>query len=239
MARIAKADVNAALQVAAQTIKRADLANDGRVSRAEMKAALKNFDISPTEKKLVDVFFKFIDHRDFRAGAQVTLKDIDRAVAYAKEHMVAKYDLNNDGLSAAEIKKMSFTGQTAVALAKELKAAAAGKTALDEPSFNEFLTKVKVDSKVKITDPAKVPADLAKQIITATNQASYDVKTLAEAFDAVDQGEFNIFQATDKKTGQKYLAIEFGAGDNSYGGIFKAGSQTVAARIHDGDLEVK
>ncbi len=38
--------------------------------------------------------------------------------------MIAKYDLNNDGLSKAEIKNMSITGQRAVDLAKALKAAA-------------------------------------------------------------------------------------------------------------------
>ena len=45
---------------------------------------------------------------------------------HAKEHMVAKYDLNNNGLSKDEITKMSLTGKRAVDLAKALKAAAVG-----------------------------------------------------------------------------------------------------------------
>lgn len=129
MSRIAKADVNRALEVAAMRIKDAG-GSDGRVSRAEMTKALKG--LTGTEKKLTDVFFKFIDHRDFKKGAQVTSADVTRAVSYAKTTMVAKYDLDKNGLSAGEVKKMSLTGQLAVSLAKELKAAAAVKSPLDE-----------------------------------------------------------------------------------------------------------
>src|SRR5690349_15456593 len=108
MPRIAKADVNRALQLAASTIVEAG-GKDGRTSRAELKAQLAK--LPAEQKKLVDVFFKFIDHRDFKAGAQVTAKDVTRAVEYAKKNMVAKYDLNANGLSASEISKMSLTGK--------------------------------------------------------------------------------------------------------------------------------
>src|SRR5688500_15887378 len=97
MSRIAKSDVNSALMLAAATITKAG-GTDGRTSRAELKSTLAK--LPPEQRKLVDIFFKFIDNRDFRAGAQVTPKDITRAVEYAKKHMVAKYDLNNNGLSA-------------------------------------------------------------------------------------------------------------------------------------------
>ena len=122
MSRIAKTDVNRALEMAANRIKDAGGA-DGRVSRAEMTTALKG--LTGTEKKLTDIFFKFIDHRDFKTGAQVTESDVGRAVEYAKQHMVAKYDLNNNGLSKDEIAQMSLTGKRAVDLAKALKAEAA------------------------------------------------------------------------------------------------------------------
>lgn len=120
MPRIAKADVNAALQLAANSIVKAG-GSDGRTSRAEMKKALTAMPAS--QRNLADIFFKFVDKRDFKTGAQVTAKDVTRAVAYAKEHMVEKYDLNNNGLSASEIKQMSLTGKNAVDLAKALKAA--------------------------------------------------------------------------------------------------------------------
>ena len=121
MSRIAKADVNAALKVAANIIVKAG-GSDGRTSRAELNAALKT--LPKEQKALTDIFFKFIDHRDFKSGAQVTAKDVNRAVAYAKTNMVAKYDLDNNGLSKEEISKMSLTGKRAVDLAKALKGAA-------------------------------------------------------------------------------------------------------------------
>ncbi len=123
MARIAKADVNAALALAAKTILEAG-GDDKRVSRAELKNALATDRVPRDQRALVDIFFKFIDHRDFKAGAQVTASDVGRAVEYAKQHLVAKYDLNNNGLSKDEIAKMSLTGKRAVDLAKALKAAA-------------------------------------------------------------------------------------------------------------------
>jgi hypothetical protein len=122
MPRIAKADVNRALSLAAQSIVDAG-GRDGRTSRAELKARLA--ELPREQRALTEVFFRFIDHRDFKAGAQVTKSDVDRAVSYAKKTMIAKYDLNDNGLSKDEIKKMSLTGKLAVSLAKALKEAAA------------------------------------------------------------------------------------------------------------------
>ena len=120
MSRIAKADVNRALDVAAKTILAAG-GKDGRTSRAEITAATKA--LKPAEKELVDILFKFIDNRDFKSGAQVTASDVKRGVEYAKKTLIAKYDLNNDGLSKDEIGRMSLTGKRAVDLARALKAA--------------------------------------------------------------------------------------------------------------------
>lgn len=124
MGRISKTDVNKALDLAAKTINKLG-GEDGRISRAEVKKALAEDRVPRRQAPLVDIFFKFIDHRDFREGAQVTKADVKRAVAYAKEHMVAKYDLNNNGLSSDEIDRMSLTGKRAVELAKSLKETAA------------------------------------------------------------------------------------------------------------------
>lgn len=126
MARIAKADVNRALDHVAKSLVKAG-GEDGRISRADVKKALPT--LTTAEKKLADIFFKFVDHRDFKAGAQVTKKDIDKAVTYAKAKLVAKYDLNTNGLSKDEISKMSLTGQRAVDLAKALKAAGVAASA--------------------------------------------------------------------------------------------------------------
>ncbi len=235
MSRIAKTDVNRALDLAASRIKDAG-GTDGRVSRAEMTAALKG--LTGTEKKLTDIFFKFIDHRDFKTGAQVTSKDVDRAVQYAKTTMIAKYDLDNNGLSPSEVKKMSLTGKLAVTLAKELKTAAAKSSALSAGTFHDFLDQVTTTSRADVTTAGQVDALLKKQLIAACHQSSYtEVKTLADAFAAVDQGEFVVRQVKDKKTGETYTAVDYGAGDNTYGAIFKTGSAKPIVSIHDGDLE--
>ncbi len=120
MSRIAKADVHAALARVAQQISQAD-GGDGRISRADMKEKLQ--DMSGTERALADIFFRFIDHRDYKPGATVTAKDVTRALEYSKEKLIDKYDLNNNGLSKSEISEMSRTGQLAVLLAQELKGA--------------------------------------------------------------------------------------------------------------------
>jgi hypothetical protein len=131
MPRIAKADVNRALETAAKTLIRIG-GDDGRISRAEVKNALATDRVPRNQVGLVDIFFKFVDNRDFKAGAQVTPTDVKRAVEYAKKHMVAKYDLNSNGLSKDEIKDMSLTGKRAVDLARVLKEGAAPAPALTE-----------------------------------------------------------------------------------------------------------
>ncbi len=123
MSRIAKADVNRALDTAAKTLIKIG-GDDGRISRTEVKNALATDRVPRKQAALVDIFFKFVDNRDFRTGAQVTPADVKKAVAYAKEHMVAKYDLDHNGLSKDEVSKMSLTGKRAVDLAKALKASA-------------------------------------------------------------------------------------------------------------------
>lgn len=123
MARIAKADVNRALETAAKTLIRLG-GDDGKISRADVKNALATDRVARREAPLVDIFFKFVDNRDFREGAQVTAKDIKKAVEYAKTNMIAKYDLDKNGLSKDEISEMSLTGKRAVDLAKALKGSA-------------------------------------------------------------------------------------------------------------------
>ncbi len=123
MPRLAKADVHAALIQAANHIKDASKP-DGIASRADIKKTLGK--LEGTERALVDMFYRFIDHRDAAPGARVTAKDIDKAIDYAKEKLINAYDLNNNGLSASEITEMSRTGQLATKLAREMKAVAPG-----------------------------------------------------------------------------------------------------------------
>ncbi len=111
MARLAKQKVHAALEKAAQNILDA-AGDDPIVSRKDIRRKLK--ELEGTEQQLTGVFYRFMDHRDSKPGARITQKDIDNSLAYAKEKLVDAYDVNNNGLSAAEIAKMSFTARLAV-----------------------------------------------------------------------------------------------------------------------------
>ncbi len=118
MARISKGDVNAALRRAAANILDA-AGDDPFVSRKDIRQKLDT--LEGVEQSLTNLFYRFIDARDYKKGARVTKKDVDDAVAYAEEKLIAQYDLNNNGLSASEIEKMSTTGKLAVAFARVLK----------------------------------------------------------------------------------------------------------------------
>jgi hypothetical protein len=77
----------------------------------------------------------------------------------------------------------------------------------------------------------------AAQVVLAVQQSSHtDVTTVAEAFAAVDEGEINRLYVWDAAARRSFVAYEYGAGDNSYGGIFHKESTELAASIHDGDL---
>tara|TARA_B100000683_G_C12474242_1_gene548899 strand:- start:197 stop:616 length:420 start_codon:yes stop_codon:yes gene_type:complete len=134
MARIAKADVNAALARVAQHINNA-AGGDKITSRADMKAKLET--LEGTEKQLADIFFRFIDHRDHKFGARVTSKDVEKALTYAQDRMIEKYDINTNGLSKSEIDQMSRTGQLAVQLSQELKLADNNKVVAQGDSVSQ------------------------------------------------------------------------------------------------------
>lgn len=120
MPRIAKSDVHAALAHAANIIRSADTNGGGRISRAEIKAKLDTMQ-DGAEKQLVDMFYRFADHRDHRKYAQLTGADLEKTLAYAFKELVSDYDVNNNGLSKAEISEMSKTARLAVEVAKQLK----------------------------------------------------------------------------------------------------------------------
>lgn len=122
MARLAKKYVYEALEIAADHIRQA-AGQDGITSRFDIRQKLER--LEGTERALVDILYRFIDHRDYKKGARITDSDIVAAVEYAKVHMVDKYDLQRNGLSQSEISKMSTTGKLAVQLARTLKRAGA------------------------------------------------------------------------------------------------------------------
>jgi hypothetical protein len=223
MSRIAKADVNKALTVAAKTIIEAGGA-DGRTSRAEMKAKL---DALPKEQRaLADIFFRFIDHRDFKKGAQVTATDVNRAVTYAKTHLIAKYDLNNNGLSRDEISKMSLTGKRAVDLARVLKGAAAdgGTGPLSSTKLGQEVAKLSKDASY-MSESDYNPEFFARPFPAGHDLNGHNVMTalnglLSSHFDQQDGDlssfTFEKFSARETKDFMKRIATPPEDGDAFY-----------------------
>jgi hypothetical protein len=79
-----------------------DAANgDSRTSRKDMDAKLAT--LTGDFKTLVELYFRFIDHRDAAPGASVTAVDLEKALAYARTHMIEKYDLEPLGNEDAMI----------------------------------------------------------------------------------------------------------------------------------------
>lgn len=117
MARLQVSQVKAALSNAGKVILAAR-GGDTIVSRAELKAYVAGANLSRDEKALASIFYSFIDHRDAAAGARITSADVKKAVNYATEKLIQKYDVNRNGLSADEIAKMSTTGKLAVRVAR-------------------------------------------------------------------------------------------------------------------------
>ena len=96
---------------------------------------------------------------------------------------------------------------------------------------------VVVLSKRTLTTPDGL-SDLDRaQIVAAVHETAYsDVTTAEEAFAAVDQGEVNVTDLWDASNRRAFRVVEVGAGDNSFGLYFEAGTTTVVARDHDSDV---
>jgi hypothetical protein len=79
------------------------------------------------------------------------------------------------------------------------------------------------------------PAWAARFVLAVQQSSHTDVTTVEEAFSRVDQNEMNVTWFAEPAARRKFVAIEYGAGDNSYGAVFGDGT-TIVASIHDGDL---
>jgi len=128
--RIAISDVHAALERAAEQLRSA-AGPVGIVSRRDVRTRLQG--LEGAERAIVDVLYRFIDGRDAARSARVTKSDIDATVAHVRTELIDRLDLDQNGLSADEIARMSELGKLAVALARTLKdATAPGGKALAE-----------------------------------------------------------------------------------------------------------
>lgn len=121
MSRLARSDLNAALdRAAARLLSAAD--DEGVASRRDIRAAL--VATHERDRGLVGALYRFVDHLDALPGAEVTRDDVEEAVAFARESLGELLDLEHNGLSGDEVERLSETGRVALQLALELKSAA-------------------------------------------------------------------------------------------------------------------
>jgi hypothetical protein len=118
MGNVATSEVRAAVDRAAAQLLDAAGA-DGIVSRKDIRTKL--LSLEGKERELVDSLYRFIDRRDDKRSARMTRRDIDDALAYIREELVDRFDLDNNGLSEDEVARMSELGKLAVSLARTLK----------------------------------------------------------------------------------------------------------------------
>jgi hypothetical protein len=158
-----------------------------------------------------------------------------------------KFDADRSGtLSREEISAANAFGQQAQLRAMQKLVETDWGTSAPVPgyvqagmSFYELRQGVAITSEQRFTSAEGVDETLARQFIAACHQSTYtDVATLEDAFAAVDGGEFVVRTFADPVDGKQYVAIDYGAGDSTYGAIFEAGNSAPAFGIQDGELTV-
>jgi hypothetical protein len=98
---------------------------------------------------------------------------------------------------------------------------------------------LEVIPRIKITaaNLADFSAENQDRLVRAVKESSHDdVTTPEEALSRVDQEEVNFVVLLDTAGQRKFVAFEYGAGDNSYGAIFDDTTDAMVSSIHDGDL---
>lgn len=84
---------------------------------------------------------------------------------------------------------------------------------------------------------SNLDAVTSSQILAAVRASAFDdALAIDEVFDWVDGGEINRVDLWDASNRRPFTAFEFGAGDNSFGMIFDAGTNERVATINDGDF---
>ncbi|MFO0675922.1 MAG: hypothetical protein U0169_05270 [Polyangiaceae bacterium] len=102
----------------------------------------------------------------------------------------------------------------------------------------KFGETVVVTAHSEFTSAAGLDAVTRRQVVLAVKASSHkDVRTAEEAIDRVDENLVDRYELRDDEGHRAFTAFLYGAGDNTYGAIFTAGTAQKVAEIHDGDFE--
>lgn len=165
------------------------------------------------------------------ASATSTWSSLTRALTAGEYRVIVK------GYSAREVGRFALTVDCSGA-----GCAPAAPACLFGSTYGELVdstgpVRVTGRTTLHLADAATLSAIQGAQLVRALHASTHtDVTTVAEAFAAADQGEINYVRVWDEAGSRSFVAVEYGAGDNSYGALFPESSADAVAEIHDGDL---
>ena len=136
MPRIAKADLFAALERAANHI-RAASSEGGYTTRPDMRRKLR--ELRGIDRLLTDVLYRFIDHHNGKVGAHIEEDNLAQSLTFLRKELISLYDLDRNRLSGEESTNMAQVGQMCVQLARQLKRAAQQEADLHPAELAEKL----------------------------------------------------------------------------------------------------
>jgi hypothetical protein len=84
-----------------------------------------------------------------------------------------------------------------------------------------------------VTKASQLTGNDATDALAAIRVAYAAATSLSNGLGKIDGGQLNVVDLTSKATGATLRGFEYGAGDNSYGAVFVAGTKTRAASIVD------
>ncbi len=106
----------------------------------------------------------------------------------------------------------------------------------DTSAINEGDFGLAVTGNRDLESPQGASALDEEQIVIAMHESvHHDVTSLAEAFEAADDGGFS-FTEFRTSVGDRFTMVTYGAGDNEYGAIFRAGTADKLAAVQDGEI---
>jgi len=105
-------------------------------------------------------------------------------------------------------------------------------------TFRELSDGVRFEvvSRLSITGATTLTTSQRSQVLSAVRVVSPTSRDVPSALLAVDGGVVHRLELRERSTGTRVVAVEFGAGGNSYGTVFSGNTTRVVARIEDGDL---
>lgn len=104
--------------------------------------------------------------------------------------------------------------------------------------LSDFTDALKQTFKKTYKKASQVPTEYAPLLLKASHASTYGTSKLEKLFEDVDGGEILVRELEDKGSGKKFVVVDYGAGDNTFGAIFDQKTKKHVANVIDGNLEL-